>query len=78
MLRDYLIKLRNDFSFVFLAINADQYLIEPTVVLDLGFQDKIPKILIGSGLAKHWLYKLLFMDALQYLSNGLITFSLTR
>ena len=33
---------------------------------------------MGSGLARHWLYRLLFLDALQYLSNGLITFSLTR
>ncbi len=47
---------------------------EPTVILDLGKQDSIPKVLFGSGLAKHWLYKLLFLDGLQYVSNGLINF----
>ena len=50
----------------------------PTAILDHGKQDGIPKILMGSGLARHWLYKLLSLDALQYLSNGLITFPLTR
>ena len=65
-------------GFAVLIRNTGFSTVEPTVVLDHGLQDKIPKILIGSGLAKHWLYKLLFMDALQFLSNGLITFSLTR
>ena len=51
---------------------------ESTVILDLGKQDKIPKVLFGSGVAKHWLYRLLFLDALQHVSNGLITFPLTR
>ena len=50
----------------------------PTVLLDPGDQDGIPKVLFGSGVARHWLYKLLFLDALQYLSNGLINFPLLR
>ena len=43
---------------------------EPTIILDKGLQDKIPKILIGSGLDTHWLNKLLFLDALKFLSKG--------
>ena len=56
----------------------NETIIEPTIVLDHGKYDKIPKILIGSGLAKHWLNRLLFLDALQYLSDGLINFKLNR
>ena len=43
---------------------------EPTIILDNGLQDKIPKILIGSGLDTHWLNKLLFLDTLKFLSKG--------
>ena len=50
----------------------------PTVILDYGRQDGIPKVLFGSGIARHWTYRLLFLDALQYLSNGLINFPLVR
>lgn len=53
-------------------------IVEPTVMIDHGHQDNIPKVLFGSGVAKHWLYKLLFLDALQHVSNGLITFPLNR
>jgi heparan sulfate N-deacetylase/N-sulfotransferase NDST2 len=50
----------------------------PIVLLDKGKEDGIPKVLFGSGLSRHWLYRLLFLDALQYLSNGLITVPLIR
>lgn len=50
----------------------------PTVILDRGLQDGIPKVLFGSGLARHWLHRLLFLDAIQFLSSGLIVFPLTR
>ena len=43
---------------------------EPTIILDKGLQDKIPKILFGSVLDAHWLNKLLFLDALKFLSKG--------
>ena len=48
------------------------------MILDYGRQDGIPKVLFGSGIARHWTYRLLFLDALQYLSNGLINFPLVR
>ena len=51
---------------------------ETTVVLDKGNQDGIRKVLFSSTLNKHWLYKLLFTDALHFLSNGQITIALTR
>ena len=43
---------------------------ETTVVLDKGKQDGIRKVLFSSTLNKHWLHKLLFTDALHFLSNG--------
>ena len=51
---------------------------ETTVVLDKGKQDGIRKVLFSSSLNKHWLHKLLFTDALHFLSNGQITIALTR
>ena len=51
---------------------------ESTVLLDKGAQDGIRKVLFTSTLSKHWLHKLLFTDALHFLSNGLITIPLTR
>lgn len=49
-----------------------------TVIEDTGKGDGIPKVLIGSGISKHWIHKLLFLDALSYLSQGRIKVSLTR
>ena len=49
-----------------------------TVLEDNGSSDGIPKILIGSGISKHWIHKLLFLDAISWLSQGSIQISLTR
>ncbi len=49
-----------------------------TVLEDSGATDGIPKVLIGSGISKHWIHKLLFLDAISWLSQGSIKISLTR
>ena len=49
-----------------------------TVLEDSGSTDGIPKVLIGSGISKHWIHKLLFLDAISWLSQGSIKISLTR
>ena len=49
-----------------------------TVLEDNGSADGIPKVLIGSGISKHWIHKLLFLDAISWLSQGSIQIPLTR
>lgn len=49
----------------------------PTVLQDHGRLDGIQRILFGSGL-KFWLHRLLFLDALSYLSHGQLSLSLNR
>lgn len=48
-----------------------------TVVQDHGLYDGISRVLFGAGL-KFWLHRLLFLDALSYLSKGLLSISLER
>ncbi|KAF4523771.1 hypothetical protein B566_EDAN013599 [Ephemera danica] len=48
-----------------------------TVVQDHGTLDGIQRVLFGSGL-RFWLHKLLFLDALSYLSHGQLSVSLHR
>lgn len=48
-----------------------------TVLQDHGRFDGIQRILFGSGL-KFWLHRLLFLDALSYLSHGQLSLSLNR
>ncbi|CAL8113862.1 unnamed protein product [Orchesella dallaii] len=48
-----------------------------TVIQDKGDEDGIRKVLFGAGL-KFWLNKLLFLDALSYLSRGRLSISLKR
>lgn len=44
---------------------------------DHGGFDGIQRVLFGSGL-KFWLHRLLFLDALSYLSHGQLSISLNR
>lgn len=48
-----------------------------TVIQDHGRLDNIQRILFGSGL-QFWLHRLLFLDALSYLSHGQLSLSLDR
>lgn len=48
-----------------------------TVLQDHGKLDGIQRVLFGSGL-KFWLHRLLFLDALSYLSHGQLSLSLNR
>lgn len=48
-----------------------------TVIQDHGRLDGIQRILFGSGF-KFWLHRLLFLDALSYLSHGQLSLSLNR
>lgn len=48
-----------------------------TAILDTGQYDGIQRILFGSGL-EFWLHRLLFLDALSYLSRGRLSLSLDR
>ncbi|KAK3889373.1 hypothetical protein Pcinc_006625 [Petrolisthes cinctipes] len=48
-----------------------------TVVLDQGQLDGIPRVLFGANL-EFWLHRLLFLDALSYLSLGRIPLALDR
>uniref|UniRef100_A0A1B6C2B3 Uncharacterized protein n=1 Tax=Clastoptera arizonana TaxID=38151 RepID=A0A1B6C2B3_9HEMI len=48
-----------------------------TVIQDHGGFDGIQRVLFGSGL-KFWLHRLLFLDALSYLSHGQLSISLNR
>lgn len=48
-----------------------------TVLQDHGKFDGIQRVLFGSGL-KFWLHRLLFLDALSYLSHGQLSLSLNR
>lgn len=48
-----------------------------TVVQDHGTFDGIQRIIFGSGL-RFWLHRLLFLDALSYLSHGQLSLSLNR
>jgi len=51
----------------------------PIVIEDTGVKDHIKKIVIGgSNAMQQWYIKLLFLDALHYLSSGEITIPLTR
>lgn len=47
------------------------------LVQDKGEEDGIRRVLFGAGL-KFWLNKLLFLDALSYLSRGRLSISLKR
>lgn len=48
-----------------------------TVVQDHGRLDGVQRVLFGSGL-QFWLHRLLFLDALSYLSHGQLSLSLDR
>lgn len=48
-----------------------------TVIQDHGRVDGIQRVLFGSGL-KFWLHRLLFLDALSYLSHGQLSLNLER
>lgn len=48
-----------------------------TVVEDRGTLDGIRRVLFGNGF-KFWLHRLLFLDALSYLSHGTLSISLQR
>lgn len=48
-----------------------------TVIQDHGHLDSIQRVLFGAGL-QFWLHKLLFLDALSYLSHGQLSLSLER
>lgn len=50
---------------------------EVTVVQDHGQIDSIKKVLFGAGF-RFWLHRLLFLDALSYLSHGQLSISLER
>lgn len=60
------------------GFRKDDDLKKVTVLEDSGSTDGIPKVLIGSGISKHWIHKLLFLDAISWLSQGSIKISLTR
>ena len=60
------------------GFREDDDLKKVTVLEDSGAGDGIPKVLIGSGISKHWIHKLLFLDAVSWLSQGSIKISLTR
>lgn len=60
------------------GFKEDDDLKKATVIEDPGDVDGIPKVLIGSGISKHWIHKLLFLDAISWLSQGTIKISLTR
>lgn len=47
------------------------------VIQDSGSTDGIPKVLFG-GNVHHWINRMLFLDALSWVSGGRIAFSLTR
>jgi heparan sulfate N-deacetylase/N-sulfotransferase NDST2 len=48
-----------------------------TVIQDHGEFDGISRVIFGSGL-RFWLHRLLFLDALSYLSHGQLSVSLNR
>ncbi|KAL0840189.1 hypothetical protein ABMA28_015479 [Loxostege sticticalis] len=48
-----------------------------TVIQDHGRWDGVQRVLFGSGL-QFWLHRLLFLDALSYLSHGQLSLSLDR
>lgn len=49
----------------------------PVIVHDRGLLDGIQKIIVGAGF-RFWLHKVLFMDALSYLSHGKLATPLER
>ncbi|UYV75816.1 NDST1 [Cordylochernes scorpioides] len=48
-----------------------------TVLQDPGIGDQVPKVLFGSGF-QFWLHRLLFLDALSFLSHGKLSLPLQR
>ena len=48
-----------------------------TAIYDQGLYDDIQRVIFGSGF-DFWLHRLLFMDALSYLSHGKFSLSLER
>lgn len=48
-----------------------------TVIQDHGRLDGVQRVLFGSGL-QFWLHRILFLDALSYLSHGQLSLSLDR
>lgn len=55
----------------------DDYVPLVTVIQDHGLYDGIGRVLFGSGL-RFWLHRLLFLDALSYLSKGQLSITLDR
>lgn len=53
------------------------YMLLATVMQDHGLYDGIGRVLFGSGLG-FWLHRLLFLDALSYLSKGQLSITLDR
>ncbi|XP_050669112.1 bifunctional heparan sulfate N-deacetylase/N-sulfotransferase [Leptidea sinapis] len=57
--------------------NNEEHAPLATVIQDHGRLDGVQRILFGSGL-QFWLHRLLFLDALSYLSHGQLSLSLER
>ena len=61
------------------VLSADDGMEAPIVIEDQGNSDHIKKIVIGGSKAMHqWYLKIVFLDALHYLSAGEISLPLTR
>lgn len=67
---------RNHFDY-YVGVDEQVQLPQTTVIKDHGRLDGIQRVLFGSGL-RFWLHRLLFLDALSYLSHGLLSLSLER
>ena len=80
---------QDEVEWVSFATEANESLYEPVVMAkdngkrvnivmqDLGSADGIPKVLFG-GNVNHWINRLLFLDALSWVSKGRIAVPLTR
>lgn len=67
---------RNHFDY-YVGVDEQVQTPQTTVIKDHGQLDGIQRVLFGSGL-RFWLHRLLFLDALSYLSHGLLSLSLER
>lgn len=60
-----------------MAMFTEERLPLATVIQDHGRLDGVQRVLFGSGL-QFWLHRILFLDALSYLSHGQLSLSLDR
>lgn len=67
---------RNHFDY-YVGVDEQVQTPQTTVIKDHGKLDGIQRVLFGSGM-RFWLHRLLFLDALSYLSHGLLSLSLER